>query len=393
MFSKGKEGFFVKINHRYLNTAPSIIREFAETFAQIDGLLPFTIGEPDLNAPETVKDAIKKALDENKTHYASAKGLGELVEAIVAYFKRTQDLDLKADNVIITNGVTEAVKIAMDVFINEGDKIIVPSPFFGLYEMTAAIAGAELVTLDTSQTDFKLTPKALERSLDANPETRLVLLNYPNNPIGNTYTKDEIRELAEVIKRYDVFVISDEIYSDMIYDQDHYSIYNEIPNQTIYLNGPSKSYAMTGLRIGFIHMPDGYVTQGLVSHQTMVTSVSTPDQHGAIAAYNECDDFVVEARDKFKSRRDLLLEELPKIGLEFVHPAGAFYIFIKAPESYHGDDKQFALDLAHQAKVGVIPGFAFGNAGKGYVRFSFASSYESIQEGLKRLKSFVDQLA
>lgn len=380
-------------NQRYTAIEPSAIREYAEAFAKVEGLLPFTIGEPDLNVPQAVKVAVKDAMDRNQTHYAPSQGLLALREVISEYFQRNQALNLKPENIIITNGVTEALNVGMDIFLNHGDKVLVPAPFFGLYETIISLRGGIPVRIDTSQTHYQLTPELLEKNLKKHPETKLVLLNYPNNPIGNTYTEEEIKALAAVIKRHKIYVVSDEIYSSLSYDSPHYSIFNEIPEQTLYLNGPSKSYAMTGARIGFIHLPDDYVGKGIVGHQALVTCVSTPEQYGAIAAYERCDDVVLAYRDEFSRRRELLLRKLPAMGIEFIRPSGAFYLFMKVPELYQDDDHQFALDLANKAKIGVIPGRAFGgDYGKGYVRFSYASSYASIQEGLERLRKFIKNL-
>ncbi|WP_270371224.1 pyridoxal phosphate-dependent aminotransferase [Aerococcus urinaeequi] len=381
------------INERLKQITPSEIRAFDAQVSTIPGLLNFTIGEPNFDVPEFIKDAMKEALDKNFTHYAASDGLQELRQAIANFYQRRHQLKLNWQQIMVTVGASQGFMITMMALLNPGDKVLIPSPYFPLYGYSSILSGGESIFVDTSADDFILTPEALDRQLQAHPEIKLLMLNYPNNPTGTTYSKDQVKGLAEVLRKYpDIYVLSDEIYGDLVYDDDHYSMVEELPNRTILLAGASKSYAMTGFRLGFLHIPADLYEELFKIFQTMVTCVSTPDQWAGVAAYNDGDQAIDDMKGEYNDRRKMIVDRMTAMGFDIPHPAGAFYVFPRIPAKYGDDDQAFALDLAEKAKVGVIPGSAFGPGGQGYFRFSYAASYEDIAVAMDRMAAFMEVL-
>lgn len=381
------------INERLKQITPSEIRAFDAQVSTIPGLLNFTIGEPNFDVPEFIKDAMKEALDKNFTHYAASDGLQELRQAIANFYQRRHQLDLNWQQIMVTVGASQGFMITMMALLNPGDKVLIPSPYFPLYGYSSILSGGDSVFVDTSADGFVLTPKALDHQLQGHPEIKLLMLNYPNNPTGTTYSKDQVKGLAEVLRKYpDVYVLSDEIYGDLVYEGDHYSMVEELPERTILLAGASKSYAMTGFRLGFLHIPADLYEELFKIFQTMVTCVSTPDQWAGVAAYNDGDQAIDNMKGEYNDRRKMIVDRMTAMGFDIPHPAGAFYVFPRIPAKYGDDDQAFALDLAEKAKVGVIPGSAFGPGGQGYFRFSYAASYEDIAVAMDRMAAFMEVL-
>lgn len=381
------------INERLKQITPSEIRAFDAQVSTIPGLLNFTIGEPNFDVPEFIKDAMKEALDKNFTHYAASDGLQELRQAIANFYQRRHQLDLNWQQIMVTVGASQGFMITMMALLNPGDKVLIPSPYFPLYGYSSILSGGDSVFVDTSADGFVLTPEALDHQLQGHPEIKLLMLNYPNNPTGTTYSKDQVKGLAEVLRKYpDVYVLSDEIYGDLVYEGDHYSMVEELPDRTILLAGASKSYAMTGFRLGFLHIPADLYEELFKIFQTMVTCVSTPDQWAGVAAYNDGDQAIDEMKGEYNDRRKMIVDRMTAMGFDIPHPAGAFYVFPRIPAKYGDDDQSFALDLAEKAKVGVIPGSAFGPGGQGYFRFSYAAAYEDIAVAMDRMAAFMEVL-
>ena len=381
------------INERLKQITPSEIRAFDAQVSTIPGLLNFTIGEPNFDVPEFIKDAMKEALDKNFTHYAASDGLQELRQAIANFYQRRHQLDLNWQQIMVTVGASQGFMITMMALLNPGDKVLIPSPYFPLYGYSSILSGGDSVFVDTSADGFVLTPEALDHQLQGHPEIKLLMLNYPNNPTGTTYSKDQVKGLAEVLRKYpDVYVLSDEIYGDLVYDGDHYSMVEELPDRTILLAGASKSYAMTGFRLGFLHIPDDLYEELFKIFQTMVTCVSTPDQWAGVAVYNDGDQAIDDMKGEYNHRRKMIVDRMTAMGFDIPHPAGAFYVFPRIPAKYGDDDQAFALDLAEKAKVGVIPGSAFGPGGQGYFRFSYAAAYEDIAVAMDRMAAFMEAL-
>ncbi|MGH2101275.1 pyridoxal phosphate-dependent aminotransferase [Aerococcus urinaeequi] len=381
------------INERLKQITPSEIRAFDAQVSTIPGLLNFTIGEPNFDVPEFIKDAMKEALDKNFTHYAASDGLQELRQAIANFYQRRHQLKLNWQQIMVTVGASQGFMITMMALLNPGDKVLIPSPYFPLYDYSSILSGGESIFVDTSADNFVLTPEALDRQLQSHPEIKLLMLNYPNNPTGTTYSKDQVKRLAEVLRKYpDVYVLSDEIYGDLVYEGDHYSMVQELPDRTILLAGASKSYAMTGFRLGFLHIPADLYEELFKIFQTMVTCVSTPDQWAGVAAYNDGDQAIDDMKGEYNHRRKMIVDRMTAMGFDIPHPAGAFYVFPRIPAKYGDDDQAFALDLAEKAKVGVIPGSAFGPGGQGYFRFSYAAAYEDIAVAMDWMAAFMEAL-
>ncbi|HCT96963.1 pyridoxal phosphate-dependent aminotransferase [Aerococcus viridans] len=381
------------INERLKQITPSEIRAFDAQVSTIPGLLNFTIGEPNFDVPEFIKDAMKEALDKNFTHYAASDGLQELRQAIANFYQRRHQLKLNWQQIMVTVGASQGFMITMMALLNPGDKVLIPSPYFPLYGYSSILSGGDSVFVDTSADGFVLTPEALDHQLQGHPEIKLLMLNYPNNPTGTTYSKDQVKGLAEVLRKYpDVYVLSDEIYGDLVYEGDHYSMVQELPERTIILAGASKSYAMTGFRLGFLHIPADLYEELFKIFQTMVTCVSTPDQWAGVAAYNDGDQAIDDMKGEYNDRRKMIVDRMTAMGFDIPHPAGAFYVFPRIPAKYGDDDQAFALDLAEKAKVGVIPGSAFGPGGQGYFRFSYAAAYEDIAVAMDRIAAFMEVL-
>ena len=345
-----------------------------------------------MNTPEHVKQAAIKSIENNDSHYAPQKGKLKLREAISKFMKKQIGVDYDPDTeVVVTVGATEAINAAIFALANPEDKILIPTPVFSLYWPVANLADAQTVLVNTAKDDFKLTPKRLEEVLAKEQGIKAVVLNYPTNPTGVEYSKDEIKALAKVIAEHHIYVITDEIYSSLVYGVEHYSIASEIPERTLYISGFSKSHAMTGYRLGYIVGPAAIMEEISKVHGLMVTTTTDASQAAALEALEHGSEDPLYYRKIYEKRRDYVLEALNEMGFETVNPQGAFYIFAKIPAKYGKDDMKFSLDLAFQEKVGVTPGSAFGPGGEGYVRLSYASSDEALQIALKRIKDFIEK--
>lgn len=380
-----------QVNQRLNQVGPSGIREVAQKFSTIPGIIQLTLGEPDMNVPEHVKNAAIKSIQDNDSHYSPQKGTLYLREGIHHYLMESQGLDYDPKTEIIaTVGATEAICAALFTILNPGDKVVIPTPAFALYFPLVTIAGATTVQVDTSNSDFILTPERLEKVLDEEGDSvKAVLLNYPGNPTGVEYPQSTIEGLAKVISDHHLFVIADEIYSELTYGVKHYSIANVIPERTILINGLSKSHAMTGYRMGYMAGPKELIANATKMHAFMVTSPSNPAQAAAAEALHNGLQDPVKMREVYQKRRDFVQAAMDEMGLSMATPSGAFYAFVKIPASYGKDDVKFAYDLAEQGKVGGVPGSAFGAGGEGYIRFSYAASDEDLTEAMKRMKHFL----
>lgn len=382
------------VSHKLNALKPSGIRDFDHKVSKIPGIIKLTIGEPDLNTPEHVKQAAVKSILDNDSHYAPQYGKPELLKAISAYLKRTRGVDYDPDSeLVVTVGATEALDATLFSLLNTGDKVVVPTPIFSLYFPLISMTGATAVQVDTAADGFVLTPERLEQVLEKEGAgVKAVLLNYPTNPTGREYPQDVLEGLAKVIAKHHLYVIADEIYSSLVYGVDHYSIASMIPERTIFISGLSKSHAMTGYRLGYVASPAKIMTNIRKMHAYLVTSVTNNVQAAAIEAFEHGVADPQKSRELYEKRRNFVVDGLRKLGFEMSTPQGAFYIFAKIPAQFGSDDYQFAMELAQKAKVGVTPGSAFGAGGEGYVRLSYASSEENLKEALKRIGHFIDEL-
>lgn len=373
----------------------SQIRYFAKKFAKIPGIIKLTLGEPDFNVPEHVKDAAIKSIQENHSHYSAQAGIIGLREAISNYLNTRYGLNYDPESeVIVTVGATEAVYASLAAMINPGDKVIVPTPTFALYLPIIQVLGGIPVQVDVTDDGFQLTGKKLAEVIEREGEDKVkaLILNYPGNPTGFVYSKDQLQEIVDVVKDKHMYVISDEIYSELMYDGKHTSLAELMPGKTILINGLSKSHAMTGYRIGYIAAPEGFAKNAVKMHAFLVTSPSNPAQYAAKEALENGLDDPIEMRKIYRQRRDYIVGELNRLGYETIMPEGAFYSFSKIPDKFGLSSAEFAEKLASEAKVGVVPGVAFGKGGEGHFRISYASSLEDLKEAVKRLEVFTKSL-
>lgn len=370
---------------------PSGIRAFDKKISSIDGIVKLTIGEPDLNTPEHVKKAAMDSIKNNDSHYSAQTGKLELRQAISNYLKKEQNLDYNPQSeVVVTVGATEAIYATFETMLNPGDKVILPTPTFALYYPIIKLLGAQPIMVDTSKDNFELTAEHLEQVIEREEDAvKAILINYPGNPTGVEYSKENLEALANVVKNHDIFMITDEIYCELTYGVEHYSIARLLPEQTIYINGVSKSHAMTGYRIGYVCGPEEFMQKLTKVHAFMITSPSNPAQVAAYEALANGLNDPIEMREIYRRRRDYIVSALETMGFDMATPRGAFYVFAKIPAQCNQNDAEFALELAENAKVGVIPGSAFGDGGQGYIRLSYAASDEDIKVAMNQMKNYL----
>lgn len=374
----------------------SLIRQFDQSISDVPGIMKLTLGEPDFTTPEHVKEAAKAAIDANQSNYTGMAGLVALRQAAADFVKDKYHLTYNPDNeILVTIGATEALSATLTAILEPGDTVLLPAPAYPGYEPIVNLVGADIVEIDTTGNDFVLTPEVLEQAiLEQGDSLKAVLLNYPTNPTGVTYSREQIKALADVLRKYDVFVISDEVYSELTYtDEPHVSIAEYLPEQTILINGLSKSHAMTGWRIGLIFAPAVFTAQLIKSHQYLVTAATTMAQFAAIEALSAGKDDALPMKAEYVKRRDYIIDKMAALGFKIIKPDGAFYIFAKIPEGYEQDSFKFCQDFAREKAVAFIPGVAFGKYGEGYLRLSYAASMETITTAMERLKEFMEEHA
>jgi aminotransferase len=380
------------INPRVQNIQISGIRKFFNRVANYPDAISLTIGQPDFPTPEHIKDSGKMAIDTNKTTYTPNAGLLELRRAAADFLSTKYGLAYRAeDEIITTNGASEAIDITLRTILTEGSEVILPGPVYPGYEPIITLCGAIPVHVETASNDFKLSASLIEQHLTA--KTRCVILPYPSNPTGVTLSRLDIEEIAELLKDKEIFVISDEIYSELIYEGKHESIasLSSMRDKTIVINGLSKSHSMTGWRIGFTFAPAYLTGQMLKVHQYNATCASSISQYAAIEALTNGINDADTMKDEYKKRRDYVLKRLEKMGLPAVKPDGAFYLF-PSIKKFNMPSFDFAVSLLEKEKVAVVPGDAFSVQGEGYIRISYAYSMEILEEGLDRLESFITSL-
>ena len=338
------------------------------------------IGEPDFNVPENIKQAMKNSIDDNDTHYTPNKGYIELREAIADKFKKDNGIETNPDNIIVTVGASEALYMCAQAFIESGDEVILPNPSFLSYEACVKLADGKIIPVDCKmENEFKLKADDVSEKITKN--TKAIMLNSPSNPTGAVMEKEDIKAIADLSMDNDFLIISDEIYEKIIYDKKHYSPAKYSDN-VITLNGFSKTYAMTGLRIGYLTANEEYTEELLKIHQYNIACASTVSQRGAYEALTGPQDEVTKMVNEFKNRRDLIVKRLNEMGYETVNAEGAFYVFPKI------EDKEF-VQKAAKAGVITVPGAAFGSNGENHVRMSYANSYENIEKAMNILEERV----
>jgi len=369
---------------------PSGIRQFFDLVLGMEDVISLGVGEPDFVTPWPIREAGIFSLEEGFTSYTSNKGLYKLRLSILRYLKNRYDLDYSPeDEILITVGVSEAVDLAMRAIINPGDKILIPSPSYVSYGPMVELAGGIPIYINTQKSGFKLTPLALEKHIDKN--TKGIILNYPVNPTGISYTKKELEQLKKVLLRHKLLCITDEVYGDLTYDFEHtpFPTLSGVKESTLYLNGFSKSYAMTGWRVGFACGPKEIIQAMTKIHQYTIMCVSITAQMAAAEAIHVGRKFVEEMKREYKRRRELICEGLNRLGLDHIKPQGAFYVYPSVRKSGM-QGLEFAKKLLREQKVAVVPGNAFGNEFVERIRISYASSYEDLKEALNRIEIFLE---
>ena len=370
----------------------SLIRQFDQAISEIPGVLRLTLGEPDFTTPDHVKEAAKRAIDQNQSYYTGMSGLLTLRQAASEFVREKYQLDYAPENeILVTIGATEALSATLTAILEEGDKVLLPAPAYPGYEPIVNLVGAEIVEIDTTENGFVLTPEMLEKAiLEQGDKLKAVILNYPANPTGITYSREQLEALAAVLRKYEIFVVCDEVYSELTYTgENHVSLGTMLRDQAIIINGLSKSHAMTGWRLGFIFAPANFTAQLIKSHQYLVTAANTMAQHAAVEALTAGKNDAEPMKKEYIQRRDYIIEKMTDLGFEIIKPDGAFYIFAKIPAGYNQDSFAFLKDFAQKKAVAFIPGAAFGQYGEGYVRLSYAASMGTIREAMKRLEEYM----
>lgn len=381
------------LNPIIADMAPDQLLGFQEKVRDIPGVLKLTFGEPGFAVDDRIKAAAIDAINNDRSHYAESQGERALRRAAIHYFNETYHLNYANEaNVIVTLGVSEAINVVFNTLLHDGDGLLVPEPAYGPYFTSLELARGTRITIDTTANHFKLTPQMIEAAIaQAQVPVRAILMNYPSNPTGVTYSRDEILALAATFKKHHIWVISDEIYSVLTYDQEHVSFAEIIPDQTIYINGLSKSHAMTGYRVGFILGDAAVIAEMQKVHGALTFAIPTFIQDAALVALRDVHTAPLEMRDRYKARRDRILPQLVALGFDVVPPEGAFYLFAKLPRDLGEDGDKFALQLAQEAKVAVIPGSGFSATAKAYIRISYAASDVDLDEGMRRITAYVNQ--
>jgi aminotransferase len=378
------------VSERVAAVPPSGIRRFFDIAATMEDVISLGIGEPDFDTPGPIVRAGVEALERGETHYTSNSGLMELRRAIAEHLDRMYGQTYNpASEILVTVGVSEALYLALAATIAPGDEVIIPHPCFVSYAPEVIFAGGKAVIVPTTvENGFQVTAEAIADAIT--PRTKVLLIGYPNNPTGAVMSRERLNEIAAVVKQHDLLVISDEIYDRLVYGTEHVC-FPSLPGmykRTVLLQGFSKAYAMTGWRIGYIAAPAEILGMMRKVHQYTIMSAPTVSQFAALAALREGEPYVQEMAAEYDRRRRLIVGGMNEIGLKCFEPQGAFYAF-PSIEITGMDGNDFAEKLLHEERVAVVPGGAFGEAGEGFVRCSYATAYEKIEEALERLRRFV----
>ena len=372
---------------------PSGIRKFFDIVSEMKDAISLGVGEPDFDTPWHIREEGIYALEKGKTFYTSNAGLKDLRAEISNYINRTQGVKYSPESeILVTVGGSEAIDVGLRAVINPGDEVIIPQPSYVSYEPCAILAGAKPVIIDLkSENDFRLTPNELESAIT--DRTKVLILPYPNNPTGAIMEKSDLEAIAEIIKGKDLLVMSDEIYSELTYKGKHVSItsIDGMKERTILINGFSKSFAMTGWRLGYACGPKDIISQMTKIHQFAIMCAPTTSQYAAVEALKHGQKDVDEMRESYNQRRRFLMNAFKNMGLECFEPFGAFYVFPSIKE-FNMTSEEFALKFLEEEKVAVVPGTAFGECGEGFLRISYAYSLESLKIAIERLERFVNKL-
>ncbi len=382
------------LSKRIVEIEPSGIRKFFDIVNEMEDAISLGVGEPDFETPWHIRDEGIYSLEKGRTFYTSNAGLKELKIEISNYLKRKCSItyDYKHE-ILVTVGGSEAIDIAMRAMLDPGDEVLIPQPSYVSYLPCASLANGVPVVIELkAENEFRLTAEELEEAIT--PKTKLLVLPFPNNPTGSIMRRRDLEEIAEVIKKHDLFVLSDEIYSELTYGEEPHVSIASLPGmweRTITINGFSKSYAMTGWRLGYACGPKIIIEQMLKIHQYAIMCAPTTSQYAAVEALKNGDEDVACMREEYDGRRRYLVHRLREMGLDCFEPYGAFYIFPCIKE-FGMTSEEFATRLLEAEKVAVVPGTAFGSSGEGFVRISYAYSLEDLKKALERIEHFIIQL-
>jgi len=382
----------IEISKKVEQLAPSGIRAFFDLVLGMKDVISLGVGEPDFVTPWHVRETAIYSLEQGATSYTSNKGMPELRNQIVHFLKHRYGMSYDAEEeVLITVGVSEGLDLAMRAILNPGDRVLVPEPNYVSYVPVVELAGGKAVILKTTvENGFKLTPEQIEKSISKG--VKALMINYPCNPTGASYTRQELQKIAQIVRKHNLLIISDEVYDELTYDFDHTPLASlpGMKNHVVYLNGFSKAYAMTGFRIGWVCGPKKIVGAMTKIHQYTILCASITGQMASVEALKHGFESIQAMKREYKRRRRYIVEALNEIGMECHSPEGAFYVF-PSIKSTGEKSMDFAKNLLKKKNVALVPGIAFGPSCEGYVRISYASSYENLKEAISRMADYLKQ--
>ncbi|ANU22632.1 aminotransferase class I/II-fold pyridoxal phosphate-dependent enzyme [Planococcus donghaensis] len=382
----------ISINRRIESIQISGIRQFSNQLIDYPEAINLTIGQPDFPTPEAVKQAAVTAIQNNQTSYTHNAGLFELRAEIASFFQDTYALKFNPQTeIIVTNGASEGLDSLFRAILEEGDEVIIPAPAYPGYEPIIQLCGGKVIYLDTSDTGFQPDPERLEELIT--DRTKAVLMNFPSNPTGVTMESTQLEKVAAVLERHEVFIVTDEIYSENSYGEKHttFARFEKLRNRTFLVHGLSKSHSMTGWRIGFVLGPEMYMKHVLKVHQYNAICAAVPSQYAALEAMKNQRHIPAEMNKEYIERRDFVYKRLTDMGIDVILPKGAFYIF-PSIEKFGMTSFDFAMRLLREGGVAAVPGSAFTKYGEGFVRISYAYSMTVLEEGMNRLEQFIQTL-
>ncbi len=371
---------------------PSGIRKLFNVVNEMEDVVSLGVGEPDFNTPRPILDKGIYSLETGHTHYTANAGLLELRMEICRYLERKYNLSYKEDEVFVTVGGSEAIDVALRTIIAPGDEVIIPEPSFVCYKPLTILAGGVPVPLKTSaENNFKLTLDSIKSAVTS--KTKAIVLPFPNNPTGAILEKDDLEKIAEYLRQTNIFCLTDEIYSELNYTEDGHTSIASFPGmkeRTIYINGFSKAFAMTGWRLGYVCAPKEILSPMLKVHQYAIMCSPTTSQYAAVEALKNCDKEVSSMREEYNMRRNLMVASFRNMGFDCFEPLGAFYVF-PSIEKFKMSSDEFCEKLLMDQKVAVVSGSAFGESGEGFIRCSYAYSVSSINKALGRIEKFAEK--
>ena len=382
------------LSDKVVGIQPSGIRKFFDIVSEMKDAISLGVGEPDFDTPWSIREEGIYSLEKGRTYYTSNSGLSELRTEICNFLNRRYGLNYNPDGeTLVTVGGSEAIDLAFRAMLNPGDEVIIPQPSYVSYLPCAVLADATPVLVNLKEeNEFRLTPEELLSAIT--PKTKILVFPFPNNPTGAIMPKEELEKIAQICIDKDIFVVSDEIYSELTYGGEHHCSIASIPgmtDRTIVINGFSKSHAMTGWRLGYACGPAPIIKQMLKIHQFAIMCAPTNSQYAAVEALRHCDENIEHMRDEYDQRRRFMLTRLRGMGLKCFEPFGAFYIFPNIAE-FGMTSEEFAMRFLKEYKVAIVPGTAFGECGEGFLRMSYASSLSNLKTAMERLKEFINTL-